>query len=77
MPENPIEQQSPFGSSADNDTVFLPAAKVRGRYNVSDMSIWRWCRDDSLKFPEPIRINGRRFWRLSELEIWEKSREDS
>lgn len=53
---------------------FLPARGVRARYSVSDMSLWRWLRDEALSFPRPLRINGRRFWRLSDLESWEKSR---
>jgi predicted DNA-binding transcriptional regulator AlpA len=53
---------------------FLPASQVRTRYGVSDMSLWRWCRDDALGFPHPLRINGRRFWKLAELERWEASR---
>jgi predicted DNA-binding transcriptional regulator AlpA len=53
---------------------YLPAAGVRARYSVSDMSIWRWLRNVSLEFPKPLRINGRRFWRLTELEAWEASR---
>jgi predicted DNA-binding transcriptional regulator AlpA len=71
MPYIPVDQQIPIGEISE---YFLPAAKVRGRYNVSDMSLWRWLKDPALNFPEPIRINGRRFWRLSNLETWEKSR---
>jgi predicted DNA-binding transcriptional regulator AlpA len=54
--------------------VFLVSRQVRARYCVSDMSLWRWLRDEGLGFPHPIRINERRFWRLSELEAWETSR---
>jgi predicted DNA-binding transcriptional regulator AlpA len=48
--------------------------QLRRRYGVSDMSLWRWQKDQSLGFPKPLRINGRRFWKLSELEAWEVSR---
>jgi predicted DNA-binding transcriptional regulator AlpA len=54
----------------------LPAAKVRQRYDVSDMSIWRWLHNDELGFPKPLRINKRRFWRLSELRAWEDAQTD-
>jgi hypothetical protein len=27
-----------------------------------------------LAFPHPIRINGRRLWKLADLEAWEASR---
>ncbi|MGH6866402.1 MAG: helix-turn-helix transcriptional regulator [Methyloceanibacter sp.] len=56
---------------------FLPSAAVRARYSVSDMSLWRWLRDEALAFPQPIRINGRRFWRLADLEEWEASRQSA
>jgi predicted DNA-binding transcriptional regulator AlpA len=56
--------------------VYLTAKQVRERYGrVSDMSIWRWLRDPKLNFPRPIRINRRRFWRLSDLDAWDRSRE--
>ena len=51
--------------------IYLTATQIRARYNVSDMSIWRWLRDPHLKFPQPIIINRRRYWRLSELVSWE------
>jgi predicted DNA-binding transcriptional regulator AlpA len=54
--------------------VFLVSRQVRARYGVSDMSLWRWLRDEGLGFPHPIRIDERRFWRLSELEAWDRSR---
>jgi predicted DNA-binding transcriptional regulator AlpA len=57
-----------------NDSEYLlPAGMVRARYSVSDMSIWRWLHDDQLGFPKPLRINNRRFWRLSDLRAWEES----
>lgn len=55
---------------------YLPAGAVRARYGVSDMSLWRWLHDDALSFPNPIRINGRRFWLLADLEAWEASRRE-
>ena len=57
-----------------NPQTYLPAGQVRARYGVSDMSLWRWLRDEALGFPHPIRINGRRFWRLTDLEEFEASR---
>lgn len=56
--------------------VYLPAAAVRSRYGVSDMSLWRWLRDPRLGFPRPMRINGRQFWKLASLEAWDRSREE-
>jgi predicted DNA-binding transcriptional regulator AlpA len=57
----------------DND-VFLPAGRVRDRYNVSDMSLYRWLHDEKLSFPRPIYIGRYRYWRLADLLAWEQSR---
>jgi predicted DNA-binding transcriptional regulator AlpA len=56
------------------DDPLLPAAEVTKRYSVSSMTIYRWVRDNSLSFPAPIYINKRRYWRVSELVSWERSR---
>jgi len=58
----------------DLHQTYLPAASVRARYGVSDMSLWRWLRDEALGFPAPIRIKRRRFWALDDLKAWEASR---
>jgi predicted DNA-binding transcriptional regulator AlpA len=57
-----------------SEVTYLPAAAVRRRYGVTDMSLWRWLRNEALSFPKPIVINGRRFWLQSSLEDWEASR---
>lgn len=58
----------------DADT-YLSAAQVRSRYgDISDMSLWRWSNNPAMGFPKPLRINRRRFFRLRELEEWERSR---
>jgi hypothetical protein len=38
------------------------------------MTLWRWERDQRLRFPKPLVINGRRYWKLRELEAWERDR---
>jgi predicted DNA-binding transcriptional regulator AlpA len=53
---------------------FVTATKVRDRYGVSDMTLWRWLRDPKLNFPKPITINGRRYWREDSLSAWEDAR---
>jgi predicted DNA-binding transcriptional regulator AlpA len=57
-----------------DDRVYLPAPKVALRYSVTDMTIWRWLHDPALGFPQPIRINRKRFWNISDLEQWERTR---
>jgi predicted DNA-binding transcriptional regulator AlpA len=57
-----------------NGDVFLPTRKVKKRYgDVSDMWIWRRLNEEESKFPQPVRINGRRFWKLADLEEYERS----
>ena len=53
---------------------YLPRAKLKTRYGVTEMSIWRWERDPLVGFPDPIIINGKKFYDLDELEAWEDRR---
>jgi hypothetical protein len=60
---------------SDQLTLYLNAAQVRRRYGgASDMALWRWLHDAKLGFPQPFRINGRRFWKETELTAWEQGR---
>jgi predicted DNA-binding transcriptional regulator AlpA len=46
----------------------LPRRELRRLVPVSDMTIWRWERDGV--FPRHVSINGRNYWRLSEISDW-------
>ena len=49
----------------------LPAKEVMSRLGgVSQMTIWRYLKDDELDFPKPIYIKTRRYWREADLEAW-------
>jgi predicted DNA-binding transcriptional regulator AlpA len=61
-----MNQNNPAG---DN---FLPARAVWERYGVSDMTLWRWLRDPSMAFPQPTYFGRLRFWRIGDLERWER-----
>jgi predicted DNA-binding transcriptional regulator AlpA len=37
---------------------------------VSAMCIWRWMRDDRVKFPQPLKINNRNYWKVGDLRAW-------
>jgi predicted DNA-binding transcriptional regulator AlpA len=37
---------------------------------VSTMTIHRWLNDEQKNFPEPLRINRRRYWRITEISDW-------
>lgn len=47
---------------------YTPAGKVRERYGISDMTLWRWLKDEQLKFPKPIVIRRRRMFDDEELD---------
>jgi len=58
----------------DSD-VYLDSRAVRRRYGGrSDMALWRWARDRKLGFPQPIYISRYRYWSLSSLLEWERTR---
>jgi len=51
---------------------WLTGRQVRERFNVSEMAIWRWLRDEHLDFPKPMRIRRRNFWRRADSEAFEQ-----
>jgi predicted DNA-binding transcriptional regulator AlpA len=53
---------------------FLTSRQILDRYKISDMSLWRWLRDERLGFPKPTIIRRRRYWPLTDVEHWERSR---
>jgi hypothetical protein len=54
---------------------YLNSRAVRRRYgDVSDMSLYRWLHTEKLNFPRPTIINKRRYWRVEDLEAWERAR---
>jgi hypothetical protein len=53
------------------DDIYLKAGQVRQRYgNCSGMWIERWQKDAG--FPAPAYLGGLRFWKLGDLERWER-----
>jgi predicted DNA-binding transcriptional regulator AlpA len=55
-------------------TTYLSAAQVRTRYGgISDMTLWRWLQDETLRFPRPEWIRRRRFWRADTLAEWDRT----
>jgi hypothetical protein len=59
------------GAPADG---YAPARDVRQRYRVSDMTIFRWLADDKMSFPRPYYFGRFRYWKISELEGFERDR---
>jgi hypothetical protein len=64
---------SEFTSGTITPTRNAPRLKCGARTS------WRWSRaglrDKTSGFPHPMRINKRRFWRLTDLEAWEAARD--
>jgi predicted DNA-binding transcriptional regulator AlpA len=55
------------------EETFLPARKTWERYGVTAMTIHRWLEDERLNFPPPLYFGRFRYWRLTELEAWERA----
>jgi hypothetical protein len=52
----------------------LPDPLVAERYQVHLRTLYRWDDRPALGFPKPIRINGRKYRRVNQLETWERWR---
>jgi predicted DNA-binding transcriptional regulator AlpA len=78
-PEAPVQPAASMpeeagSTSAAAEDVLLPTRKVWERYGVVDRTLYRWLNDIAMGFPEPIIINRKMFFRLSELVTWERAR---
>lgn len=59
-------------ASVDNEK-YLSSGKVRQRYDdATIMTLHRWVNHPTLGFPKPTYMNGRRYWKLSELLEYER-----
>ena len=56
----------------NQEKVFLPARKVWERYGVTSMTLHRWLKDPNNSFPKPTYLGRLRYWRLADLEAWER-----
>ena len=58
-------------SENDNDRRLIGAAELKRQLGgVSDSWIQRALRDETLRFPRPMKIRGRRFWRRGDIARW-------
>jgi hypothetical protein len=56
-------------------TTYANAVRVRARYSdITEMTLWRWLRDEKLGFPKPYVINRRRSWDEAELDAFDRTR---
>jgi hypothetical protein len=73
--ESPVASGQGESNIPDANDVFLSAAQVRRRYGgISAMTLHRWLHDPALDFCKPIYISARRYWKLSDLEEFERRR---
>ncbi|HEX9868802.1 MAG TPA: transcriptional regulator [Candidatus Tectomicrobia bacterium] len=64
----------PFASGVELRT----ARRVREQLGgVSEVTLWRFQRDPNLGFPTPVRINGRLYFRVDEIDAWIESRQNT
>ena len=62
---------SPFEAlsiSEPRDDDLVTSREVRRMFGgVSEMTLWRWMRSESVQFPQPISISGKNYWSLGDL----------
>jgi len=52
--------------------MYATSSQVRKRYGgISDMTLWRWLKDESLGFPKALVFNRRRYWALEDLDAFD------
>jgi len=54
--------------------VRIPAPQLARRYSITSRTLDRWLEKESLHFPKPFVVNGRRYWPLATIENWERER---
>jgi predicted DNA-binding transcriptional regulator AlpA len=59
----------------DLNETLMTAAQVRAEFGgISDMTLWRWLKDEELDFPQPIVINGRRYFYEQKVREFKRAR---
>ena len=53
---------------------YLAAKRVQERYDITDRTLDRWLNNPEMGFPRPMVVNGRRYFRETELVAWERKR---
>jgi predicted DNA-binding transcriptional regulator AlpA len=58
----------------DEQREFLPAREVWAAFGITDRTLDRWLLKTELGFPKPVRINGRRYFKATEVRAWQRAR---
>jgi predicted DNA-binding transcriptional regulator AlpA len=53
---------------------YLTATQVKDRYKISEMTLWRWMRQEDMGFPSPLVIGRRRLFDEAELIAWDRQK---
>lgn len=54
--------------------IYLTGPQVQKRYQISEMTLWRWQRNEDLNFPKPMRVGKRKYYKEEDLTAWERER---
>lgn len=55
------------------NTQLLPTRLVCRRYGISDRTLARWERDSGLNFPQPVKINDRKYYDSAALTAFDRA----
>ena len=53
-----------------DDTLLVPASKLRRMLGVTPVTLWRWRHDERTSFPHAKLINGRLYFTWVEVQAW-------
>lgn len=53
--------------------MYLTGPQVTQRYQISNMTLYRWQHDENLNFPKPMTVNRRKYFKESDLADWDRS----
>jgi predicted DNA-binding transcriptional regulator AlpA len=54
-----------------DEDAMISAPRVRAKFGITEMTLYRWVHDADLGFPQPLKVRERNFFRASELLRWE------
>ncbi len=61
--------------ATDDETLLNSAQTRRMVGGVSEMCIWRWSRDEGVRFPRPdVVMNRRKYWFRATIRRWQAER---
>ena len=61
-------------TNTESGCKYYPARRVWERYDISDMTLYRWINSERMKFPKPVYLRRLRHWNISDLKEWRLQR---